>query len=165
MESKTSERLSAVVNSALGITFITIIPIFSFYIGVIKDLEFDFKPSKMEIAVSILVGVCIYLLLKSKDTQNKLLALKKFRDYESLSMANFYNTEIKKLNDRLLLVESKHDIQTVSELDEDKKRLFDLEEKTKNKEMRNYNSVFKRMGAGDYGTGENTTFYKSGSYI
>jgi len=164
MESKMSKGLNTVINSGFGVFFITIIPIISFYVGVIKDLKIDFKASKMEIAVSILVGLCIYLLLKSMDTQNKLLALKKFRDYESLSMANFYNTEIKKLNDRLLRVESANNIKTESELDEDKKRLFDLEETYKKDKIIDYNNVFKLIGEGDYGIGGNTTFYKNIGY-
>lgn len=159
-----SKLLNKITNSQIGIVFIIIIPTIFTYIGFFEVHTINVISNKMELAISIFIGVDCYLILKIFDIQNKLISLKKFRDFESLSTINFFNTEIKKLNDRLLEVESKLEIKTTSQLTENEKRLFQEEKRLKDEKIIEYNEIFFAIGCGNYGVGINTSHFKKLNY-
>lgn len=164
MENQSKNVLSTIVNNNYGIIIIIIIPTIICYIAFFKEYEIDIKNNKMEILVSLMFGALIVLFLKLLDLKYKLISLKKFRDFEALSMVNFFNTEIKKLNDRLLDTEEKLKIKSTSKLNENEKRLFKEEETNKNEKIIEYNKVFKGYGVGNYGIGNNTSHFKKLNY-
>ena len=159
-----SKLLNKITNSQIGIVFIIIIPTIFTYIGFFEVHKIKLISNKMELAISIFIGVDCYLILKIFDIQNKLISLKKFRDFESLSTINFFNTEIKKLNDRLLEVESKLEIKTTSQLTENEKRLFEEEKRLKDEKIIEYNEIFSAIVCDKYGVGINTSHFKKLNY-
>ncbi|WP_111308617.1 hypothetical protein [Confluentibacter sediminis] len=164
MKTLTTKILNNTTNSLIGNILIIIIPTVIFYYGIIKEFVFNTKITKMEITVALLVGYSIFSIFKTWDLKNKIIALKEFRDYETISIINFYNSEIKKLNDRLLETEKKLKIPTYSEFNENEKRLFHEEAKSKEKIIIEYNSMFETWKCGNYGKETSSSFYKKLNY-
>jgi hypothetical protein len=164
MENQSKNVLSTIINNSFGIIIITIIPTIICYTEFFKEYVIDIKNNKMGILISLMVGIIIVLFLKFLDLKYKIIALKRFRDFESVSMVNFFNTEIKKLNDRLLETESKLGLKTTSQLNENEIRLFEEEKRLKDEKIIEYNKVFKSLGVGNYGIGNNTSIHKKLNY-
>ena len=158
------KTISSFMDSEIGKILTTILPTIITYKGTYDNFNFKkMSTEPLHIMSGIILALTLYIILTLIQQRLKIIALKKYRDFEMLNFTNFINTEIKKLNDRLVEIENRSEI-TASELNENEIRLFKEEYKIRTEKIQEYNNSFKSWGIGNYGFGDNTTFYKKLDY-
>ena len=114
------------------------------------------------VGAGVSISYSYYLRIK-----NKVIAIKIFRDLESVRMANHYNAIIKSYQNAFNDIQVKYKI-----WDDDKKEKSPADEKNEAEdrkhqiaEIKEYNKSFEDWGIGNYAVDENLqTFYKTKNY-
>jgi hypothetical protein len=140
--------VSKIIESLIGKIIIVIIPTIVFYFGLIFIQQTMIKTiileHKIAVATTILIIHIISLLCIYESLKNKIKAIKKFRDNESIFLTNRFNNNVKDISEGLN-ISNKHD-----KNDDEVYKIY-------LKNIKEYNKAFEDWGMNDYGNDENTT--------